>query len=209
MSVYTDEQWIDWIDQLAAHDCVVIDDFLPKGSYAVLKQFMLKAHEEDKFRRAGIGALANNQKEISIRSDFTYWIDGQRDVELDFVFELIREMIEKLNRFCYLSLSGFEFHFAHYPKGSFYKKHVDQFKDRSNRMITLVFYLNDDWKTGDGGELKIYQKNEEQVIEPIANRCVLFRTDGMEHEVLMSYSNRYSLTGWLLYQPSGVGYMLG
>lgn len=209
MSVYTDEQWIDWIDRLAAHDFVVIDNFLPKDYYSNLKQFMLNAHEEDKFQRAGIGALANNQKEVSIRSDFTYWIDRKRDEEINYVFDLFHEMIEKLNRYCYLSLSGFEFHFAHYPKGSFYKKHVDQFKDRSNRLITLVFYLNDDWLLGDGGELKIYHEIGEQIIEPLANRCVLFKTDGMEHEVLKSYSNRYSLTGWLLYQPSGVGYMLG
>ncbi len=73
-------------------------------------------------------------------------------------------------------------------------------------MITLVYYFNDDWQEGNGGELKIYHKDE-VIIQPLANRCVLFRTEGMEHEVLLSKSDRYSLTGWLLYQPPGLGYI--
>lgn len=206
MSSHTEAQWIDWIDQLAEKDYVVIDHFLSSEHYQNLKNFMLRVHEADKFNQAGIGALFFNQRLTSVRSDFTYWIDRNRDTELSFYFNLVDEMISYLNRYCFLSLSGFEFHFAHYPEGSFYKKHVDQFKDRSNRMITLVYYFNDDWQEGNGGELKIYH-NDEIIIQPLANRCVLFRTEGMEHEVLLSKSDRYSLTGWLLYQPPGLGYI--
>jgi SM-20-related protein len=107
-----------------------------------------------------------------------------------------------------LSLAGYEFHYAHYPERTFYKRHVDQFKDRSNRLITFILYLNDGWSPGDGGELMIYKGDQEIKVEPIMNRCVLFKTEGLEHEVLLSNTSRFSLTGWLLYQPSGVGYLL-
>ena len=73
----------------------------------------------------------------------------------------------------------------------------------------MIVYLNEDWKTGDGGELKIYLADKDALIEPIKNRCVIFKSDTLEHEVLVTNKSRFSLTGWLLYQPSSVGYLLG
>jgi SM-20-related protein len=76
-------------------------------------------------------------------------------------------------------------------------------------MITLILYLNDNWQPGDGGELKIYKENEEILVEPIGGRCIIFKSAALEHEVLLTNKSRLSLTGWLLYQPSSVGYLLG
>lgn len=96
-----------------------------------------------------------------------------------------------------------------YPKGSFYKRHLDQFNNRSNRMITMIIYLNENWKKEDGGELKIYKNNTEILVEPLANRSIIFKSAALEHEVLPTNAGRNSITGWFLYQPSGVGYILG
>ncbi|MCC5913345.1 MAG: 2OG-Fe(II) oxygenase [Balneolaceae bacterium] len=114
------------------------------------------------------------------------------------------ELMANLRRFCYLSLSGSEFHIAKYPKGSHYDKHLDQFHERSNQQITVLLYLNEYWKPGDGGELKIYRKEGDILIEPIARRLLLFRSDSVEHEVLTTNVPRYSLTGWLLHRPQSV-----
>ncbi len=164
---------------------------------------------KDEFNEAGIGSVFNNVLEKSIRSDQTFWLDRNRDKKISEYFELVDELISKLNRYCYLSLSGFEFHLAYYPHGSFYKRHLDSFSDRSNRMISVIIYMNENWKQGDGGELVIYKENEEVIVEPIENRCVLFKSQELEHEVLLANKDRFSVTGWLLYQPSGVGYILG
>ena len=115
--------------------------------------------DEDAFKKSGIGTLSEYQIIEGIRGDFIYWLDKNRDVEIAEVFNVLETVKTKLNWFCYLSLSGYEFHLAHYPKGSFYKKHLDQFNKRSNRMITMIIYFNDYWKAGDGGELKAYTED--------------------------------------------------
>lgn len=209
MRYHNEEKWLNWVDALSENDYVVIDNFLSADLYQQIRTFFLQRLEEDEFHRAGLGSVFNNQLNTSIRGDFTYWIDKQRDIELAPIFGLVEETIAVFNRYCYLSLSGYEFHLAHYPAGTFYKKHVDQFKDRSNRMISVVIYLNEGWKKGDGGELKIYKNGDEILVDPTSARCVMFKSADVPHEVMKTRVGRYSLTGWLLYQPSGVGYLLG
>ena len=209
MQLFDEQTWLGWIDELSDKDYLVVDEFLPGSPYQDIDQFFNQKLAEDDFQKAAIGAGAENQVISEIRGDYTYWLDSRRDVELAAFFDLVREWIAKLNRYCYLSLSDFELHLAHYPAGSFYKKHFDQFKGRSNRMITLILYLNKDWKKGDGGELKMYLREGEKVIEPLNNRLVLFKSADIPHEVLLTNKARLSLTGWLLYQPTGMGYLLG
>ena len=78
----------------------------------------------------------------------------------------------------------------------FYKKHVDAFKGRSNRVFTSVLYLN---TPNEGGELVIYKpksKVVEVTISPEAGTLVLFESERFVHEVLPAVDNRYSIAGW-------------
>ena len=209
MAFYSEDQWLSWIDQLSEDDHVVIDDFIEEGVYQTARSFLMEKLEDDTFAKAKIGPGSEEQVVSEIRGDYIYWLDRNRDTTLLPFFGLIDETIQVLNRYCYLSLSGFEFHLAHYPAGSFYKRHLDQFKSRSNRMISMIIYLNEGWKPGNGGELKIFQDKGDLIVEPFARRCVLFKSDTVPHEVLKTQVSRYSLTGWLLYMPSGVGRILG
>jgi len=205
--MYTDDEWIHWLDKLAEDDYVIVDDFLSDEIYRQIMTFFSNAEQNDRLKKAGIGSSGEFQIKSSIRGDFIYWLDEERDDELTSFFELKRELLEKLRRFCFLSLSGSEFHIAKYPEGSHYNRHLDQFNERSNRQITVLIYLNENWKKGDGGELVIYKDNEEILVEPIAKRLLLFKSDVIEHEVLKTNVPRYSLTGWLLRQPESVGYL--
>lgn len=210
MELYAEDKWNNWVDTLANDDYLVIDDFLPEKLFLKLKTFLFDRLAEDDFKKAGIGALNEFKIVEAVRGDFVFWLDKRRDQELVDLFVLIEDILSVFNRLCYLSLSGYEFHLAHYPKGSYYKRHLDQFRERNNRMITVIIYLNEAWSQGDGGELKVYTGDKEfRLLEPIGNRCVIFRSDTLEHEVLMTNKSRYSLTGWLLYQPSSVGYLFG
>ena len=200
---YRDEQWSNWFDTLAENDFVVVDDFLPDVLLKEVLHFFTE--QETEFRPAKIGQAHLEQRIPEIRSDMTYWLDKQRDQKLQVFFELIEELMEKLKRELFLSLQGYEFHFALYPPGGFYKPHLDQFDARSNRMISFIIYLNSNWQAGDGGELRIHKKERKLDIEPIMNRAVLFRSDTVLHEVLSATKPRRSLTGWLLKRPSGVG----
>jgi SM-20-related protein len=84
-----------------------------------------------------------------------------------------------------------------YGQGSGYKKHKDQFKTDNNRKFSLICYLNDDWVASDGGELVIYQHDKPLTISPNAQKAVFFKSDEMEHEVLLANKSRMSVTGWL------------
>lgn len=210
MAYFESEAWVDRVDQLAENDYVVVDNFIPNQLYSKIEAFYHKRLAEDNFAKAGIGALNDYQIVETIRGDFVYWLNKDNDAEIADFFVMMEEFVQFLNRTCFLSLSGFEFHLAYYPQNTYYQKHLDQFKKRNNRLISVVLYLNQNWKKGDGGELKIYQKEGGEVlIEPIANRCVFFRSDIVPHEVLKTNTNRKSVTGWLLYQPPTLGFLLG
>lgn len=196
------------MDELSSSNYVVIDDFIQNELYLKLRSYF---HEkQNNFTMAGIGALEENTIDRRIRGDLTYWLDRTRDEELVHFWELVDQMLHIFNRYCFLSLSGYEFHLAHYPPGGHYDKHLDQFESRNNRMISVVIYLNESWQRGDGGELELFNENgSTKIVEPIAGRCVLFKSAVVPHAVLQAHKSRYSLTGWLLYQPSKMGQFFG
>lgn len=204
---FSENQWIRWMDELALNDYVIADNFISEEIFLSIMDFFHEKEKSDQLKKAGIGSLGEFQLNEAIRGDFIYWLERDRDIKLEPFFELMDELILSLKRFCFMSLSGSEFHIAKYPKGSHYDKHLDQFNERSNRQITVLVYLNKNWKRGDGGELKIYKKENEILVEPIAKRLLLFKSDVVEHEVLTTNVPRYSLTGWLLHQPVTVGYL--
>jgi SM-20-related protein len=98
---------------------------------------------------------------------------------------------------CYAGITSYEFHYTLYETGSFYSKHVDQFKDNSSRKYSIISYLNADWKEMDGGELKINLLGKDKVISPMQGKTVFFRSNELIHEVLVTHKPRLSVTGWL------------
>lgn len=107
------------------------------------------------------------------------------------------DFISYLNLTCYMGITGCEFHYTLYEAGSLYKKHIDQFKENESRKFSMISYLNSDWKAEDGGELIIYNLNMEQEVTPTTGKTVFFKSNEMQHEVLLTNERRVSITGWL------------
>ncbi|MDF1698647.1 MAG: 2OG-Fe(II) oxygenase [Saprospiraceae bacterium] len=176
----------------------VHDDFLDKVLSRNLKENLLLLYQEKQFKSAKIGNNSKIQDNKLIRSDLIYWLDRKHNNEYENSFlDLIDSFVKYLNRTCYSGITGYEFHYAFYDKGSFYKRHLDQFKDDSKRAYSVIMYLNEDWQTGDGGELCIYHANHTQIITPINGKFVFFKSSELEHEVLLNFKPRLSITGWL------------
>lgn len=205
MGYHMPKVWLQWVDQLSEKGYVIIDNFVTYEDYLLIRNFFLAKLESEAFKKAGIGTSGDFTVINDLRGDFIYWLERSRDKELNVAFDVVEELVFVLNRYCYLSLSGYEFHLAHYPAGAGYQRHLDQFKGRNNRMISCVLYLNKDWVPEQGGELKIYLPEGELLVEPLAGRMVLFKSAEIEHEVMATTANRYSLTGWLLYKQPGLG----
>jgi SM-20-related protein len=112
-------------------------------------------------------------------------------------FDLMDRFVAYLNSTCYTGITGYEFHYALYETGSFYKRHLDQFRSNKSRAFSMIMYLNADWETKDGGELCVYHADRIQTIAPENGKCVFFRSNELEHEVLVTHKPRLSITGWL------------
>ncbi len=109
-----------------------------------------------------------------------------------------RACARQINASLFLGLEDFEGHFALYPPGAYYQKHVDRFRDDDARTVSAVLYLNRDWSVEQGGELRMYFPDERTLdLPPLAGRLVVFLSGEFpEHEVLPASRERLSLTGW-------------
>ena len=174
-----------------------VDNWLTQEELVCLRKSLLVHYENDDFHTAGIGNKINLQTLEKIRNDHIYWVDFSKANECELLFHSkISNFVDYLNRTCFTGIQSFEFQYAVYDEGSFYKKHVDRFVNDDKRQFSIVFYLSEDWKEGDGGELRLYLDQEKHEIQPIPGRMVFFQSD-IPHEVLVSNRMRLSLTGWL------------
>lgn len=139
----------------------------------------------------------------SIRGDRIYWLDENDSIVnlcQDQIYYYLKTLQQLFNQTFYLNLRELEFHYALYPTGACYAKHIDQHKGQNQRVITLIHYLNPNWNQTNGGRLLMYDNSLPnqliQTIEPRFGRTVFFLSDLFPHEVERSSVTRYSLTGW-------------
>lgn len=186
------------IDSYIDDNVGIADHFLSDVLAADLKQNLISLFQQNKLLSAGIGnehVVVNNQL---VRGDSIYWLDRKHDTacENDF-FDLMDGFVSYLNQTCYTGITSYEFHYTLYEKGSFYKKHLDQFQNNDSRKYSMIMYLNTEWEAADGGELCIHQNNTKQTINPENGRTVFFKSSELLHEVLCTQKPRMSITGWL------------
>lgn len=187
--------------QLAQHGWCVYPGFLPASLVGAMRTQAQVAWRNRQFRPAGIGRGQGFEIKPQIRNDQVMWLDPpQCDGALARYFTAMETLRKTLNREMYLGLFDFEAHLAIYPPGSFYKKHLDQFRGIGLRTLTTTFYLNEHWQAIDGGLLRLYTNaripDEYTEILPEAGTLVSFLSAEFLHEVLPARRERLSLTGW-------------
>ncbi|GAA3567100.1 2OG-Fe(II) oxygenase [Snuella lapsa] len=181
----------------------IVENFFTPEVIVSLRQSLLEKYEADSFKKAAIGNRVNETIVRSVRGDVILWIDESRPNEAESLFfNKINELVNYLNRTCFLGILQKEFHYAIYPPGTYYKKHIDTFQNDDRRKLSFVCYLNDqDWQPENGGELVLYidanGKQTEKVIYPFPGRVVIFESQLIEHEVKPVNMERLSITGWL------------
>ena len=183
------------IDSYLATNVGMVKNFLNKALSANLADNITALYANDLLLSAGTGndLLVNHNK--LIRSDKIYWLDRiHNDSYENEFFDLMDRFVNHLNSTCYAGITGYEFHYSLYEEGSFYKRHLDNFKQNGTRAFSMIMYLNSEV---DGGALRIYQGNSSQDITPNAGKSVFFKSNELEHEVLVTHLPRMSVTGWL------------
>ena len=192
------------ITDLLECNYAIVDDFFSSEEIEELRQSLKEVYEADSFKKAAIGNKFNEEIDKTIRGDFIKWInEAEARPKERLFFEKINDLVAYLNRTCFLGILQKEFHYAIYPKGTFYKRHLDTFQNDDRRKLSMVCYLNDDsWIANNGGELTIYlpEGNGERALDiiPRPGRVVIFESQILEHEVKpVLASERLSITGWL------------
>jgi SM-20-related protein len=150
-------------------------------------------------QQAGVGRKQDHQIALDARRDYIQWIDPDKAIRVD-LLKMMESLRVALNRYLFIGLFDYEAHFARYEKGAFYEKHVDAFKGESNRILSTVLYLNEDWQDGDGGELVIYDENDPDKevgrFFPQKGRLAIFLSECFYHEVMVAHRTRHSIAGW-------------
>ena len=189
------------IDSFINSKVGIAEDFLTKALAFNLSQNLHALYSNQQLHSAGIGNNSVIDQNKLIRSDIIYWLDRKHNNEHEnSFFDLIDAFVLYLNTTCYTGITGYEFHYALYEKGSFYKRHLDQFRNNESRQYSLVMYLNENWQEIDGGELCIHHEHHLQMISPTNCKGVFFKSCEMEHEVLLTTQPRLSIVGWLKIQ---------
>ena len=149
------------------------------------------------FTAARIGGARSVQRREEIRGDSICWIGPPLLPAEQTLLQGLERLRLELNRAALLGLFDLELHYARYPAGAAYARHVDQPQGRSQRQVSLVLYLNEDWAPAAGGELRLFDAaGGHRDVEPIAGRLVCFLTTGREHAVLPTARERLSISGW-------------
>jgi SM-20-related protein len=186
----------DIVAQLVDNGYIVYENILPMTlSNSLLKR--IQSIDNTQFNPAKIGRNNDQHQNSDIRNDSTLWLEGKDEAEAHYL-EYMESLKQAMNRQLYMGLDSYECHFSHYKQGAFYQKHYDAFKGKSNRLLTTVFYLNNAHSDGDGGELIIYDDNDNiiQEVEPKIGTMVIFLSEKFPHEVLKTNKNRYAIAGW-------------
>ncbi len=151
---------------------------------------------------AAVGRGAAQAVRSDIRGDRILWLEAGQSAACDSYLLVMETLRLALNREFFLGLDSYESHFAHYAPGAAYHKHLDRFRDDDLRTVSVVIYLNPDWKVEQGGALRVHPLGAPTCdIAPMGSRLVLFMSADMPHEVLPATHDRLSLAGWFRRRP--------
>lgn len=195
----------DWLDELALglSECgwLALDATPHIGSDLLrgLQREVIALDQQDALRFAGIGRGSSHVRDRSVRRDRIAWLNGDSAPQqaLCAFFESIQA---GLNRRLFLGLRRFEAHYAIYHPGDYYRQHLDSFRGRASRVVSLVLYLNDDWQAGEGGALQVCNPdNDPEVVGtvlPDMGTMAVFMSEEVPHEVVAATRTRLSIACW-------------
>lgn len=197
---------------MPSHKLLEISDDLSRQGFSINHDFLsnylveslaIRARllENKALMRKAVTGSKNTPKDFTIRGDNIHWIEKAQasKPDLDYL-DIMAELQNVLNQELFLGLFEFETHFAIYPAGAGYQKHLDQLVGKEERKVSCILYLNDHWKEEDGGQLRLYLEKDdpEKFIDilPQGGTLVIFLSADFLHEVLPAKRNRISITGW-------------
>ncbi|MBT2773208.1 2OG-Fe(II) oxygenase [Halomonas sp. ISL-60] len=187
------------VDALVEQGWYVGREVIDLGLCEALNHELLHRAAYNGLDEAGIGRGQQHLLRKDIRGDAIHWLDRESAAQRRYL-DAMSELQQALNHALFLGLFEYEAHFAHYPPGAFYQRHLDSFRGRANRVISTVGYLTPNWPSDGGGEMVIYHPDDpsQEVarVVPEAGTFACFLSETIPHEVLPTRCQRTSIAGW-------------
>lgn len=200
------------IEDLAARGWAHAETALPEALTHALRLRLETLEAADALKLAAIGRGDSQIRAAAIRRTQIRWLEGKDPAERAFL-EGCEALRREINRTLFAGLFEFEAHFARYPAGGHYARHLDAFADRPrDRVVSLVAWLNGDWQAGDGGELDLWSGPDDTgppvaTLAPRGGDLLLMMSETIPHAVRETRVPRLGLAGWFRINP-GVGGVL-
>lgn len=177
-----------------------LDAFVTDGWLTIDNVFdktaLLALQAESGFIDYRDAALTDGIRISDIRGDRIRWITENFFAGY-YYLQSINALASLFNRSLFAGIRHSEAHYACYPIGFGYQWHSDNPAGRDERVISAVFYLNDDWEPTDGGALEVVDKHGvHHEVMPVANRLIIFDSD-LRHQVQTAHRQRYSIATWM------------
>jgi len=187
----------DWEDKLTDKQ---LDTFVTDGWLIIDDVFnstaLLALQAESGFIDYRDAELTAGIRVSNIRGDRIRWITENFFAGY-YYLQSINALAALFNQSLFAGIRHSEAHYACYPVGFGYQWHSDNPAGRDERVISAVFYLNDDWRDSDGGALEVVDKHGvHHNVMPVANRLVIFDSD-LQHQVQIAHRQRYSIATWM------------
>ncbi|ETO81461.1 hypothetical protein F442_04130 [Phytophthora nicotianae P10297] len=211
---------------------VIKEAFLGHREALEVRDALTELATSGTFHDAKVGAGQNLRNDRAVRGDRIHWIQTPSD--LNAPAQSIHPAILHLRRQVESLVYGLRkaspemdlrnivsTQFAIFPgDGARFVKHVDTYsnvhkderggisKDGLVRLITCVYYLNDQWEIEHGGYLRVHVKDSKHLpachwdVPPKLDTLVVFRSRDVEHEVMPTYRERKAVTIWYYGKPS-------
>lgn len=209
------------IDLLQEQRYLIWPNFLDSEDILELHDDIESRYQRGEMKDAGVkGRNVNSyigQQGSSVMTDIRKtsicwldYLDPKTDIEnsLLMFFDAFRlQLCDALT--CELNFEDTEVLYARYPEMGFYSRHSDShvpavgISDRdTERYISIVLYVNDHpWQENDGGSLRMFGDEYEPWtssidVPPVPGTLLLFFSQGLSHEVLVTSVIRYAVVCW-------------
>ncbi|GMU43889.1 MAG: hypothetical protein AMXMBFR25_18750 [Lysobacterales bacterium] len=189
-------------DALAAEHWVLLRDWIEPELQHELLAIARQRLASGALRPARIGRVDGLRHDPGVRGDAIQWLEPTDPAPCVLeLLHLLDALRVALNERLYLNLVETEAHFAHYPPGAGYQRHLDRFRSDEARTISAVIHLGEPWLPAHAGELRMHLHGADGEFEidlpPWPGQLVLFASGEVEHSVLPTRRDRYSIAGWM------------
>lgn len=184
-------------EDLSTTGIAVQDGYLDAAEVRALRDCLNERRRRGDFSEARIGRDTTLQRNSTVRGDWTCWLAEPLFAAERELLAGLEQLRMQLNQDLYLGLFELELHYAWYPPGAGYARHIDQARGCAARRLSLILYLNEDWQAWAGGELELCDDpGATRRLQPLGGRLVCFLSEGREHAVLAAHRDRFSISGW-------------